>query len=1071
MNNKKNLTKLTNDRLKSSKWLLTVSAALSALVNLVTLVALLIGGVDFEYWIVPLVLTLVDGAFLAAVLVSNYRFGYAHTQPVYYTVLTLAGAIWTFLANGIVDETLAYTTFSSYTWLILHGVSCFAVLLSAWKAAKFGEDGKKFGEWAALAVVALVATTGVCGYFSFKDGVFGQGSLMETRALEFSYDDENGYYRVVGLVKGRGKTVSVPKEFNGEKVGAIDCSVLDDKSVKIVRFADATVVLEKPELLVTDRTENRVIYVDKSECDLFRERFFKMAYEGSSEAYLRVANAVAPEGLDEDEIYVTFTYDLGDLQAVNGKTLDTWYGQKGESVDFAAVATDAEYVQKNDPNNADHLYWSYDNLGKKMYKGVEADGVLTDGKNLDGSAQNLTVVFEPLYAVNVAADNDGRYELADSFRYGEYNGRQRSRIVTKATADEWLGSVASRDGFTLAWKYGGSKTPFTSLAAVVSDDLTVYPEWTMSAPTIEILATDKPNGAIYGDTVTFFATASAPNPSLSLRYEWTNKNSTVSNERDWDFSNVYPEDSGEYTLTVTAYSDTLTTLTSEASDSVEITVGKKALGFTWTLPSDLTYSATDKTVLAAHNASDVINGDLITFDLSLSKVREIGNYNSTVSLTEACADLYFVKPADQTVGFTVLPYEISVNWADTALTYNGDNQKPTASATGLGADGALPLTVTGEQKNAGEDYTASVTTSNENYKIANFTQTFAIAKATVEMVWTKTSLTYNGYAQKPEAKAAGLGSDGDLVANVSGEMKDVGTDYIATATLNATDAKNYQISTESASHTFLISKVTIGVAWTNISLTYSGESQLPTASVKGLGEDKALEIVSLVKLSSGDGINAGNHEATASTTNGNYVISNATESFTIRKKTVDVVWTDLAFTYDGAAHKPTASVTGVDKDGALDVTVSGERVNAGKGTATATLETQWTANYELKTATVNKSFTINKKAVTLVWQSEREFVYDGAAKNISVIEVQGLIPSDSHDEILGGVTYVAAVERKTVGQYSRTAKLPDDGNYVIETGATQSYTIAHREISFVWDSDLTFTYGEDLTGKAFVKSV
>ena len=216
MNNKKNLTKLTNDRLKSSKWLLTVSATLSALVNLATLVALLIGGVDFEYWIVPLVLTLVDGAFLAAVIVSNYRFGYAHWQPVYYTVLTLAGAVWTFLANGIVDDTSAYTAVSSYTWLVLHGVSCFAVLLSAWKAAKFGKDGKKFGEWATLAVVAMIATTGVCGYFSFKDGVFGQGSLMETRALEFSYDEENGYYRVVGLVKGRGQTVSVPKEFNGE---------------------------------------------------------------------------------------------------------------------------------------------------------------------------------------------------------------------------------------------------------------------------------------------------------------------------------------------------------------------------------------------------------------------------------------------------------------------------------------------------------------------------------------------------------------------------------------------------------------------------------------------------------------------------------------------------------------------------------------------------------------------------------------------------------------------------------------------------------------------------------------
>ena len=231
MKSKRNLTKLTNELLYSPKRLLTACALVSALVNLVTFFALLIGGVDFEYWIVPLILTLVDGAFLAAVILSNFRFGYAQQLPIFYAILTLAGAIWTFTANGIVEDIVVYTTVSSYAWLILHGICVIAVFLSAWRAAKFGKYGKKFRFLSSVAAGALLAVTVFCGYQSVQNGIFGQGSLTEVRAIQYVFDEDEGYYRVAGLVKGRGGAVVIPEEFNGEAVGAVDCSIFSDKTV------------------------------------------------------------------------------------------------------------------------------------------------------------------------------------------------------------------------------------------------------------------------------------------------------------------------------------------------------------------------------------------------------------------------------------------------------------------------------------------------------------------------------------------------------------------------------------------------------------------------------------------------------------------------------------------------------------------------------------------------------------------------------------------------------------------------------------------------------------------------
>ena len=78
--------------------------------------------------------------------------------------------------------------------------------------------------------------------------------------------------------------------------------------------------------------------------------------------------------------------------------------------------------------------------------------------------------------------------------------------------------------------------------------------------------------------------------------------------------------------------------------------------------------------------------------------------------------------------------EIGLSWGDTAFTYDGTDQAPEATATGLVGSDTCTVTVTGAQKNAGS-YTATAgSISNANYKLpAAVTQAFTIAKKEVKV--------------------------------------------------------------------------------------------------------------------------------------------------------------------------------------------------------------------------------------------------------------------------------------------------------------------------------------------------
>ena len=1035
----KSITELTKSRLKSAKWLVTASAIASLVLNAVALIVLLVGGYDFTHFLVPLVLFVLDAFFLAAVIVSNFRFRYSIALPILYILFTAAGAVWTFLSDGITTDTVRFSKAAMYIWLGVHAICCLAVLFSALKAAKLGADGKAFGETAITLFVVLLGAVGVYGYSVFKDGAYGQGIPGKEKTLEYVYDEANDAYIATGIMSGRGDTVVLPKEFNGKPVSTVDCEMFKDKSIKKVYFKDATVALLSPELLVTEGTAERTLYVEKAECDLLRERFFAYAYEENNQDFLRIANATQPTGLDENEIFVTFTYDWEDFLAVKGKTVDTWFGQAGETLSGASLQG-TEYLSRTDYSNYEQAYWSYDNLDKRIYQDVTADGESLLNVAVENSLTNAKVEFEPLYYVNVGNDNDGRYEPSDDFKYGVYQSNQRPRIVTLATANAYLASIEMREGFTLDWTYGDSRTPFTSLQEILSDGVEIYPAWTMKAPTVKEVSTNATDGvATYGDGVEFSVAAVAPQSALQLRYEWVKDGETVATTDTWDYECIYPMHAGKYTVNVLSYSDTSTTLTSSSTGSVSISVNKKALGFTWTLPESDVYSAEDKPIICNYVEADRINNDTITFDVTLQSVRNVGEYASSVSLTDSCAELYYIPDENQNTSFTVVPYAIDVVWTNTSFIYNAELQVPNASVTGLGTDGALPLAVTGEQKNASASaYTASVTTSDNNYTLNNPTQEFTIAPCEAVASWTDTVLIYNGYPQQPKATVMGLTADGVLPTSVTGAQKDASASaYTATVTTSDT---NYTIT--NPTEKFTISTYDIAVVWANTSLTYTASKQKPTASAYGLGEDGYIDLTV-----TGEQTNASDlsYTANVTTSNTNYTITNPSTAYTIAPYEIEVSWTKTSLIYNDTAQKPTASATGLGDDGALPLEVSGEQKDASDSKYTATVTTSDT-NYKIKNATVN--FTIAPYVITVTWEN-LSFVYDTQAHKPTA-SATGL----GDDGALPLTVTGEQTNAKTTG-YTASVSTTDT-NYSIKN-STQKFTILPYEMAVTW-GNTSFVY-------------
>ncbi|MBQ9200288.1 MAG: InlB B-repeat-containing protein [Lachnospiraceae bacterium] len=168
-------------------------------------------------------------------------------------------------------------------------------------------------------------------------------------------------------------------------------------------------------------------------------------------------------------------------------------------------------------------------------------------------------------------------------------------------------------------------------------------------------------------------------------------------------------------------------------------------------------------------------------------------------------------PVTGSATVTITEKEIGISWTDTALTYNGSEQKPTATATGLIGSDTCTITVTGQEINAnvGEaTYTATAESiDNANYKLptAN-TTTFTISPASVTVSGiTASNKSYDGNTKATlncdDAEFDGVIGSDVLTVTATGTFEDSkpGQDKmvnITGLTLGGTSAANYVLAAD-----------------------------------------------------------------------------------------------------------------------------------------------------------------------------------------------------------------------------------------------------------------------------------
>ena len=367
---------------------------------------------------------------------------------------------------------------------------------------------------------------------------------------------------------------------------------------------------------------------------------------------------------------------------------------------------------------------------------------------------------------------------------------------------------------------------------------------------------------------------------------------------------------------------------------------------------------------------------------------------------------------------------------DTVMASDGKVIHGTVAGGSIEVNGSTNSTLltNNVRKDAGS-YTASIAAGDDEsgyYTLTAASQAYTISKVTLTMSsWTVGDLVYNATAQNGATTSFTNVVSGDTVlpqytytatsGSLTGDAaKNVGT-YTTTVGITSAAAVNYQLPGSGlTSSAWQITAKNVTVTWSNAdgyTGTYKRADQGVTASLDktGTAGTEAADLVYstdalLVNLSLDDNTktNAGNYTATATLTgdaSGNYVISSgATHAWSIARKALTV-----------APHGY----------------VNGEGTDAGNMLASL----------------------------------GGSVVYDGYEHGL-YIYVTGVI---SGDTVSVPVTYVATTGSSTVtttntefsatavGDYSVTWAVGDIGdNYYVSSGATRSWHITLRPITFTW---------------------
>lgn len=977
---------VTTRNIRSRKWALIAAALLAAAADIVALVVTAVEGAAVKFIIPAALLLAADAVFILLVCLSNYRFKYTAVQWKAYVIVVAVLTAVAAIVNFALGE-LAMTAAAAVILILSHAVAIVVVALAARHASRLKRSLGAPGMIVALAV--LLAVTALSAAFTIGSGYFGQGETAELRAAVYESDGDGGYV-VTGAAEGRGDTLVIPERINGAEVTAISASVLADSTV-------SAIVVEGEEFIPFEGLGSLDVAVSavrlmahKNVLDSYKNELYSADLQ-NKRGFAAIANASVPTGLEENEVYITFSYDDEALELAGGEYLPTTVLDKGSRADISVIGAGIAYAERSDASSFADLKYNYDNNGRYILSAAD------ELSSPVSESVCVEVSFERVFYVMLGEDNDSVYEDESGFGDSVINGAAYGYTFTTASAANELAATFEREGFDLVWDLGTRLgTSVTDISAALSTryaessvgTVTMSPVWTLHAPEVTLTPSEAGAAYTYGDKVEIASEVEPPFEGCDISYAWTNEEGeTLGTAAVYADLRPLPADSGTYTLSVSVSADS-TSLTSSASASLEVTVAKKELGTVWSVPGEggNVYKAADFVISVAADGADVVFDDGVTITSSLTSVRDAGKYTARATLDAESAEKYVFKAGAETATFEIKPLEITAEWGEAPFVYDGEQHAPSATVAGVGED-VIGAEIAGAEKNAGS-YTARLTLTGEkaaNYTVANASLVFEITPRGVTLVWDETELVYDGTAQHPTVIGvtdAVPGEEGAVVGSVSygGAKVNAGSGYTATATLPS--GGNYKIEA-GAEKSFAIERRPLILAGKDVRRTYDGKA---------------------------------------------YAFSAA-----------DLTVTDGLVSRDSLAEV----VTGVTPSGA-----GATAIDAGgpyEFTLTVIANGEKAGNYTV-TGGAKGSLTIDRRGITLVWD-ETELVYDGTAQHPTVTGVTGAV-SGEEGEVVASVVYGAGADATDAGDYTVTASLPEESNYEITAGAEKSFTIERRALTF-----------------------
>ena len=512
----------------------------------------------------------------------------------------------------------------------------------------------------------------------------------------------------------------------------------------------------------------------------------------------------------------------------------------------------------------------------------------------------------------------------------------------------------------------------------------------------------------------------------------------------------------------------------------------------------VTYGDTAPTYEYTVSENGLVGNDTLTniiYDCTYEQYSNVGSYPITPNQTANANPNYDINFVPGTL--TVEQKEIGITWSDTALTYNGSEQKPIATPTegSLVNGDQVSITVTGEQINSGTNYTAEATdltgTKSGNYKLPNsLTHDFQIAAREIKVTADSDNISYGAsaptytYTIAYRDTATEAYQNQMLIETIRTELANAFSCSCVYGTEGNTGVQNYAIIPSWASAVngnydvlFVNGTLSVGKVAPTVTvptpvtatLTYSGQPQaLFTAGSTDDGTIKyAVTTVNTQPDKKAEATWYTSENAALKQTNANtyyvwyYVEGDANHSDTavigldavqIQKAALTVTANPKTITYgeapanDGVAYSGFVNNETAETEGVLGGSLAYEYSYSqygNVGSYTITPSGLTSNNYEITFR--NGTLTVERKEIGITW-GETHFTYDDESHAPTATPSEGsLVNSDTVT-----ITVTGAQTNAGTGYSATASDLTGDkaGNYKLPTtGVTKEFTIAKANLT------------------------